>query len=304
MKHARKLLYRIALVLALLFTASFAMYYDAFHTAPSRFMVRYETLSSVFIPEQMNDVSILAFSDLKFGPFMDQKRLEKLMDIIRSLSPDVVVFVGDLLDEQTPADEDTVALLTHAFASIQAPLGKFAVLGDMDHRDADTLAAVQKILFDADFELLENSSTLLRKKGSQSITLVGVDSGLNGSIDIGAAYASVARASYTIAFCHTPDTADELPYDLTDYAVSGHGLGGQVNYIFGTYYAPLLAQRYLFGKHRIHNDSFTLDITSGTGTQKKDVRFLANAEVVLYRLKHKAITVNQSAGTARQQAEE
>lgn len=110
MKHARKLLYRIALVLALLFTASFAMYYDAFHTAPSRFMVRYETLSSVFIPEQMNDVSILAFSDLKFGPFMDQKRLEKLMDVIRSLSPDVVVFVGDLLDEQTPADEDTVAL--------------------------------------------------------------------------------------------------------------------------------------------------------------------------------------------------
>ena len=220
---------------------------------------------------------------------MDQRRLEKLIDTIRSLSPDVVVFVGDLFDEQVTVTDDSIALLTRSLSSISAPLGKFAVLGDTDHQNEDVLADVRKIFFDADFELLENTSTLLRKKGSQSITLVGLDSGLGGTVDTEAAYASVSRASYTIAFCNTPDTADQLPYELTDYAISGHSLGGQVNYIFGAYYTPKLAQRYLYGKHRIHNDSFLLDITSGTGTQGKDVRFLANAEVVLYRLKHKVI---------------
>ena len=294
MKRARKLIYRIALILTVLFTLSFAMYYDAFHTAPARFKVRYETLTSVFIPEQMDDVNILVFSDLKFGPFMNQKRLEKLIDTIRSLSPDVVVFGGDLFDEHASVNDDSIALLSHSFSSIQAPLGKFAILGDMDHQNEEVLAAVQKVFSDSDFELLENSSILLRKKGSQSITLVGLDSGLKGTIDIEAAYANVARASYTIAFCHTPDTADQLPYELTDYAISGHSLGGQVNYIFGAYYTPELAQRYLYGKHRIHNGSFLLDITSGTGTQGKDVRFLANAEVVLYRLKHKVIAGDQS----------
>jgi predicted MPP superfamily phosphohydrolase len=39
------------------------------------------------------------------------------------------------------------------------------------------------------------------------------------------------------------------------------------------------------GKHDIKG-LFTLDITNGVGTTEQDVRFLANAEVVLYRLKH------------------
>ena len=46
---------------------------------------------------------------------------------------------------------------------------------------------------------------------------------------------------------------------------------------------------YFRGKYTV-NGTFTLDISSGTGTTGRDVRFLSNAEVVLYRLEHKVLT--------------
>ena len=61
-------------------------------------------------------------------------------------------------------------------------------------------------------------------------------------------------------------------------------LGGQANFIFTSFYEPAYATQYLRGKHLIDN-TFTLDITNGTGTVNQDVRLFAPAEVVVYTLK-------------------
>ena len=284
-----KTLTKVLLVLALMISLGYAMYYDAWNVAPSRFVVRYETLDSIFIPDQLNDVNILFFSDLKFGTFMDQKRLEKLVDSINDLSPDAVIFGGDLFDEDALVDDNTAAMVTPLLKSIEAPLGKFAVLGDTDHRSDDVTSYVEQVLYDSDFELLNNASTLLRNKGSQSITIVGLDSPLAGTMDVTAAFSEVSRTSYSIVVCHTPDAADDFPTDLTNYVLSGHSLGGQVYLANYSLYMPAMAQKYFRGKHTLGNNAFTLDISSGTGTTGQDVRFLANAEIVLYRLKHRAV---------------
>ncbi len=285
-----KTLTKVLLVLALMVSLGYAMYYDAWNVAPSRFVVRYETLDSIFIPAQLNDINILFFSDLKFGTFMDQTRLQKLVDSINDLSPDAVIFGGDLFDEDALVDDNTVALVTPLLKSIQAPLGKFAVLGDTDHRNDTVTSYVQKALYDSDFELLNNQSILLRNQGSQSITLVGLDSPLGGNMDLTTAFSSVSRTSYSIVICHTPDAADDFPTDLTNYVLSGHSLGGQVYLANYSMYMPSMAQKYFRGKHTLGNNAFTLDISSGTGTTGRDVRFLANAEIVLYRLKHRTVS--------------
>ena len=87
-----------------------------------------------------------------------------------------------------------------------------------------------------------------------------------------------------MTLCHTPDTVNEVPKDLTDYFLAGHSLGGQANFIFTSFYEPAYATQYLRGKHLIDN-TFTLDITNGTGTVNQDVRLFAPAEVVVYTLK-------------------
>ena len=290
-KGARmKIWQKIVIVLSLLVCIGGALAYDAFYTAPKRYSVRYETLSSIYIPAQLNDVNILFFSDLDYGVFMDEQRLSKLVDTINSLSPDVVIFGGDLYDRQAgEITDDMKATVSSYLKKITAPLGKFSVLGEMDYLSQDRLTAVRQVLYDSDFEVLVNTSVNLRNGGSQAVSLIGLDSGLNGYTDIDAAYANVSRTAYAIAICHTPDTAAEVPADITKYFLAGHSHGGQVYYFFGAMYTPEMATQYLRGKHSV-NGKFTLDITNGVGTTEKDIRFLANAEVVLYRLQHKTVS--------------
>ena len=285
----QKLIVRILVILALLICTSAALAFDAFYSAPSRFTTRYETISSIYIPSQMDDVNILFFSDLDYGTFMDEERLNKLIETINSLSADAVIFGGDLYDQDagTITDEE-IATVSAALKSITAPLGKFAVLGDFDYADDARLQSVKDTLYSGDFELLVNTSISLRNEGSQSITLVGLDSGLRGTPDITAAYANASPTSFVMTVCHTPDTADDVPADTTKYFLAGHSLGGQAYYFFDALYTPEESANYFRGKHTV-SGSFTLDITNGVGTTIKDVRFLSNAEVVVYRLQHKTI---------------
>ncbi len=285
----QKLIIRILLILALLICTSAVLAFDAFYTAPSRFTTRYETISSIYIPDQLDDVNILFFTDLDYGTFMDDERLGKLIDTINSLSPDAVIFGGDLYDQNAgTVTEEQISTVTAALKSIKAPLGKFAVLGDFDHSDDTRLQNVKDTLYNGDFELLLNSSISLRNEGSQSIAIVGLDSGLKGTADISAAYANVSPTSFVLTVCHTPDTADSVPADSTKYFLAGHSLGGQAYYFFDALYTPEMAVNYFRGKHTV-SGSFTLDISNGVGTTVKDVRFLSNAEVVIYRLQHKSI---------------
>ena len=281
----KKILMHILSIIVFISLIGLVLYYDAFNTAPSRFQVRYETLRSVFIPDQMDDVTILYFSDLDYGTFMDKKRLEKLTETINSLSPDVILFGGDLFEQSAVISETKKQELITCLSSLHAPLGKFAVTGDVDCYTVGNREAAADILFQSDFELLINSSVILRNNGSGSITITGLDSGLYGNPDINAAFANVSRAGYNIVLSHTPDLAEQIPSDLTDYLLSGHSHGGQAYWGFGALYTPPMAEVFFRGKHRI-NDLYTLDISNGVGTTIQDVRFLAGAEVVLYRLNH------------------
>ena len=284
----KRILAHILSILLVISLIGLSLYYDAYNTAPARFQVRYETLNSMFIPSQMDDVTILYFSDLDYGTYMDSTRLEKLTETIRELSPDIILFGGDLYDQNADITEQSKTELTAALSSLKAPLGKFAVLGDFDYRTHDLPETVQSILFDSEFELLVNSSVILRNNGSESITLTGLDSGLYGHPDIEAAFANIGRAGYNIVLSHTPDLAEDLPSDLADYVLSGHSHGGQAYWGFGALYTPPMAEVYFRGKHTVKG-LYTLDITNGVGTTVEDVRFLANAEVVFYRLKHHSV---------------
>ena len=118
---------------------------------------------------------------------------------------------------------------------------------------------------------------------------MGIGNGINVYQDISAAYANVPRTAYAITVCHTPDTAARVPVDITKYFLAGHSLGGQVYWFFNSLYKPAMTDVYFRGKYTV-NGTFTLDVSSGTGTTARDVRFLSNAEVVLYRLEHKVLT--------------
>ncbi len=283
---AKKKIVLILAAIALLISLSA---YDAFYSAPSRITVRYETLQSIYIPDQLDDVQILFFSDLKYGTYMDQERTQKVIDHINDLAPDAVIFGGDLFEDTVEGQsEEDLTFLTEELKQIEAPLGKFAVLGDTDCVTQERQDAVRAVLYDADFEVLDNTSIRLHNSGSQAITLVGLQNLVNGSPDVDSAFANVSPTSYSLVVCHTPDEAGNVPTDRTNYFLAGHSLGGQAYWGLGALYTPAGAEMYLRGRHTI-SDAFTLDITTGVGTTMADVRFLADAELVVYTLKHTVI---------------
>lgn len=257
---------------------------DVFFVSPNRIRIRHETLSSDKIPLSMNNVQIAFFSDVDFGKNFTQSNLDTLVAKINNSSPDVVLFGGNLFDGATSLQDDEKQSIIDALAGIQAPLGKFAVYGELDHSNDDTLSLVADILQKSDFEILENSSLSLRNKSSEGISLVGLENGVNGTLDVDTAYSSVPRDNYVITLCNTPDTADRVPGDLTDYFLAGHSHGGQIYYLFSSYYHPEGASSHLRGKEKIDN-AFTLDITYGVGTIGKKARLFAPSEIVLYTLK-------------------
>ena len=293
-----KPLTRIVILLCIIVSIIIFLMVDARFIAPRRFTVRHETLSSAKIPEQLDGMKILYFSDLEYGTFMDEKRCASLVETINSAAADVVVFGGDLFDYHAEITEEMGAQLQPLFASIEAPLGKFAVLGDNDHSSDEVLSLTRNILETAGFEILDNRSILLHNRGSQAITLVGLDNGLNGKQDIEQAYSTVSRTNYVITVCHTPDTFTVLPGDITDYFLAGHSHGGQTYYFFGAGYTPAMANEYIRGKHVINLGDFTMDITNGVGTNNIDVRFMCNAEVVVYTLRKNEVPVKPQEETA------
>lgn len=295
MKTSTKILITLVIVLSLV---AFLLV-DSFFLAPSRFITRKETLQNNQIQEQLDGMNILFFSDLEYGTFMKEERLERLIETINQCGADVVIFGGDIYDETVTSDETSIATIQKAFASIQAKYGKFAVYGDNDCQSDEMKNAVNQIYANSDFEVIENTSFSIHKNGSQFITLVGLDNQINGVQDIDGAYANVSQDSYVITICHTPDTAVLVPQDLTDYFLAGHSHGGQSYFLFTASYQPASATQYLRGKHTIQ-DSFTLDITNGTGTTGQDVRFLTPAEVVLYTLKSTKATETSTPETKLQ----
>lgn len=257
---------------------------DSFFVAPDRFITRHVTIDDEQIPEQLDNMNILFFSDLKYGIYMNEERLNKLVDTINASGADVVLFGGDIYGDSVTVDDHSTSLITKAFSNIQAKYGKFAVYGDIDGA-SDVMKSTVNAIYDAsDFEVIQNTSFQIHKNGSQFITVVGLDNGIDGTKDIDGAYSNVSKDSYVMTLCHTPDTVNEVPKDLTDYFLAGHSLGAQANFIFTSFYEPAYATQYLRGKHLIDN-TFTLDITNGTGTVNQDVRLFTPAEVVVYTLK-------------------
>ncbi len=276
----------LGIIVIILFLVIFLLV-DSFFVAPARFVTRKETITDEKVPEQLDNMNILFFSDLKYGIYMNEDRLNKLIETINQSGADVVIFGGDIYGDDITVTEEDNAIISTALSKIKAKYGKFAVYGDIDDSSEVMKNAVNQIYSSSDFEVIQNTSYQIHKNGSQFITLVGLDNGVDGIKDISGAYANVSQNSYVFAICHTPDTANEVPTDLTDYFLAGHSLGGQANFFFSSMYEPSYAVKYLKGIHTIDN-AFTLDITNGTGTVKQDVRFLQPAEVVVYTLKQES----------------
>lgn len=273
----KKLLKTIFLI-TVVFSAMLFLYFNVTVINPKDITIRRETIVSDQIPASLNGIQIVFFSDVHYGKFVDHVRFEKIIETINSQTPDVVLFGGDLFEMTVIPSEENQNFIRDGLSQISAPLGKFAVLGEWDQKNDEMKNTVEKVLYQGNFEVLNNQSLRLRNKNSGSIVLTGLSGESPSSV-----FTNIQNTDFVIAFTHNPETLYECPTEHLDLFLAGHTHGGQmVLPFFGSLLKMNQNAQYINGTYQI--DNTLLDITNGVGTTEYDYRFFSDAEVVVYTL--------------------
>src|SRR4051794_28129618 len=165
------------------------------------------TLNFSKLPRAFAGMRMVQFSDVHLGKFYSKDRLDKLVAEIMELKPDLICFTGDLFDTHDGEPDDRIIPI---LAKLNAPFGKFAVLGNHDH--ALGKSRIAGILHDSGFRVLDNEQSIVEKQG-ESIRIVGVDDMFMGKPNLKAALQEDESAKpFTLLLSHAPDFADHASH--------------------------------------------------------------------------------------------
>jgi len=231
------------------------------------------SLPSPRIPKSAGRVRLVLISDVHLGLMVGRERLRQILDQVAALKPEIIFSTGDLVDGQ----KDGLQGLEGDLAALQAPLGKYAVLGN--HEVFAGVAHSAEFTRRSGFRLLQGEGVA----AADFLTVAGVDDpalmrGGEGASDH-ALLASLPQEKYTILLKHRP-TVEEQAAELFDLQLSGHVHKGQ---IFPFNLITRLAYPARLGLSRTGDRSF-LYVSRGTGTWGPPIRLLARPEVTVIDL--------------------
>lgn len=226
------------------------------------------------LPPGRERLRLVLIADLHLGCMMDRRRVDNIIGLVQAQRPDLLLAAGDVVDGYIPHRDHTAQRL----ATIEAPLGKFAVIGNHEHY----VGLEESLRF-----LKEAGFTVLRQEAAAPaglVNLVGVDDpgrvGHGGEVpDEKPVLKRALPRLYTILMKHRP-WVDPEAAKLFDLQVSGHTHGGQV-YPFR--YLTALAYPHLAGLYPLPQGSW-LYVTRGAGTWGPPIRLLAPPEITVLDL--------------------
>ncbi|MET3698171.1 hypothetical protein SAMN05877753_10827 [Bacillus oleivorans] len=257
-------------------------YYYAKHLEPFWLEINSYTIKKQTISPGLAGIRILQFSDTHLGFHYDLSDLTLIVDKIKVLKPDIIVFTGDLMDEPQnyPYPDQIIPILQ----SLSAPLGKYAVYGNHDHGGYGTNLYGQ-IMKLSGFTLLQNE-VITVARNSDIFYLAGLDDAMLGSPDFQAIANKMSGNPFKLLLSHAPDLADIASSFGFDFQLSGHSHGGQVQIPFlGALVKPPFGEKYYDGFYEINHDQpLTLYVNRGLGTTRLPFRFLSRPEITMFTL--------------------
>lgn len=201
-----------------------------------RMQTNEQTFTFGTLPENFNGYRIVQISDLHLGTNgKDTRYVERMVDSINSAKPDMVVFTGDIINN----DISEIQPFTDILSRIEAPDGTFSVLGNHDYfiyGDPRTRKQNLEKLISAErgmgWNVLLNESRFIRR-GTDSIAIAGVEyigkfTSHHGNLR--KAMVGVNPEHFTILLSHDPwhwrnEVVPETDIELT---LSGHTHAAQL----------------------------------------------------------------------------
>ena len=265
-------------ILAALIIASYLIWLDASVWSLNRYQIKSSVVQNSQLPKPFENIRLVFISDLHAYARSNAGNLDKILQTVNNLAPDILIFGGDLLDEKAPAlSEDQINELSNFLKLMDAPLGKFSVLG---LQDLAQIKVVRQIYNQSDFELLENKVLNIYNSTGKSIRLAGVSPDLEGKTDL--TFLGQDTGVLTLLVSALPDIVARLTDQDADVILSGSTHGGQVNLPFiGPVYKSG-TMKYISGKYRIGERA--LFVSNGLSTSKFAYRLFADPDVLSIRM--------------------
>lgn len=241
------------------------------------------------ITEEYHGLKIVHITDIHYGSTINEKRLDSLVNKINQLNPDIVVMTGDLMDERTKYDKETII---KSLSNINAKLGKYAISGNHDIPIED----FSEIIESSGFINLNNSYNLIYNNSNMPIVISGISSNINDQTELGiktekfdnyiASITEDNKPLFSILLIHEPDYIDKLDINRYNLVLAGHSHGGQVRIpIIEKIYIPNGAKKYFDKYYKIENTE--LFVSNGIGTSGPKFRLFSRPSINFYRLTNK-----------------
>ena len=276
-KRRHKWLRRVLFSLLSVLVAGLLAAAQAFLIEPNVLSITRLNIIDGQLPASWDGRVIAYFSDVHVGDTYPVSQLDRVARAINQAEPDLILFGGDLVDYRTSFDSEFSASCSEVLGKMQAPLGKFAIIGNHDNRLKAELALAARMFSGGGFELLINQSVEL-----DGILLGGMDESYFGQPDLEKTFGS-SEGLWRLLLMHQPDYAAALPADSARLTLSGHSHNGQVT-IFG--YPPsrvYQGEKYTYGLYTLEGGR-QLAVTRGLGMVGLRARFWAPPEIMLITL--------------------
>jgi predicted MPP superfamily phosphohydrolase len=241
---------------------------------PPSIVVRQQTFA---LPKSLGSTPTMRIgfaSDFHAGPTTPLKTIELACAALRDAAVDLILLGGDFVSLR---GRDAERLLS-PLREVEAPLGKFAVLGN--HDLWSNPEPVLSVLERADIHHLHNAGVRLPAPYERTM-VAGLDDHLSGAPD--ASRIAWDPTLTTLLLIHQPTgilDAAGRPFDL---AFAGHTHAGQVVLPGGiALVVPdgALSRQYLYGPYKIGPEQHLL-VSGGVGNSTIPIRLGVPPEVVI-----------------------
>lgn len=246
-------------------------------------IVKEYRVESEILTSNFSGIKIVHFSDLLYKSTVNESDLKKLVEKVNILSPDIIVFTGDLVTNVSTNEKDKEILIKY-LSEMKAKIGKYSIYGDYDY----TYDEYKYVMEESNFIILNNSYDTVYNKTNDPIYIVGLPSNIKEKVNLEEAFKFYNEEDrrYIICLVHEGKVIDSInnsEYEV-DLILGGHSLNGAVNV---PYYGGLFIDK---SSGNYYDEYYTKGITniyisSGIGTNKYNYRFNNKPSFNLYRLK-------------------
>lgn len=232
------------------------------------------------LPRSLVGATLAHLSDLHIGPRVDDSYLLNVFDLIKELSPEIVVYTGDFICYGTNFAAHAGRMFPHL---ARGTLGTVGILGNHDYgigwQDTNVANVLVSLAAESSIRILRNESADI-----SGLTIVGMDDLWADRCEPAAILPQLNAETPSVALVHNPDAVDNDGWDsYSGWILAGHTHGGQCKPPFlPPPLLPVRNRRYTSGEFDLSGGR-QLYISRGVGHLTR-VRFNVRPEVTLFEL--------------------